>query len=595
MGARFPGRPSGIAALAAALVLGGCTAGPVPPRPDDALATRADPLERILRQAEREADPQRQADAYFRALMLARSTREDMVPALVERLRSPRQPNTASLARALSATRQHELLGVALELALARSDEAEIVRLLRLLAGGDAEQSALTRRARAMALGRLGEHWAAAQALMEVLAQPGVADAAAIATTVWRHLSRVSVAELNRQARAAAAPATAAWAALARDVYAGLTPSAAARTWRTWRARHPDHPAARHPPTVLAQPGARRRSIALLLPLTGELAGLGEEVRDGFLAAYLHGEPEDQDVTLYDTAGGAATDAYNRAVAHGADVVVGPLDKAAVAAIFALAPQLPLVALNTPARDAEAPKDAVQLALAVEDEAAAVRAALATSDLRRIVVFQNETSWAGRASANLAGDAGLDIVATGRLRDMAATTDVAAEALAVVESTARHAAIERLVGAELKFTPRRRDDVDAIVAFVEADELLALKPALEFHFAGDLPLYVWSRVPRGNAAANIRGVRVCDIPWRLFPDALHAEASAAFPARRVDSPMFALGVDGYRVANQLGRMTAHGESIAGSTGMLTLTANGRIHRELACAVAGDTAAPRAGS
>ena len=103
---------------------------------------------------------------------------------------------------------------------------------------------------------------------------------------------------------------------------------------------------------------------------------------------------------------------------------------------------------------------------------------------------------------------------------------------------------------------------------------------MEFHFAGDLPLYVWSRVPRGNAAANIRGVRVCDIPWRLFPDALHAEASAAFPAGRVDSPMFALGVDGYRVANQLGRMTAHGESIAGSTGMLTLAANGRIHREL---------------
>ena len=206
VGARFPRRPSGIAALAAALVLGGCTAGPVPPRADDALATRADPLERILRQAEREADPQRQADAYFRALMLARSTREDMVPALVERLRSPRQPNTASLAQALSATRQHELLGVALELALARSDDAEMVQLLRLLAGGDAEQSALTGRARAKALGRLGEHWAAAQALMEVLAQPGVAEAAAIATTVWRHLSRVSVAELNRQARAAAAP-----------------------------------------------------------------------------------------------------------------------------------------------------------------------------------------------------------------------------------------------------------------------------------------------------------------------------------------------------------------------------------------------------
>ena len=345
----------------------------------------------------------------------------------------------------------------------------------------------------------------------------------------------------------------------------------------------------------MAQPGAKRRSIALLLPLTGELAGLGEEVRDGFLAAYLHGELEDQNVTLYDTAGGAATDAYNRAVAHGADVVVGPLDKAAVAAIFALAPRLPLVALNTPARDAEAPKDAVQLALAVEDEAAAVRAALAASDLRRIVVFQNETSWAGRASANLAGDAGLDIVATGRLRDMAATTDVAAEALAVVESTARHAAIERLVGAELKFTPRRRDDVDAIVAFVEADELLALKPALEFHFAGDLPLYVWSRVPRGNAAANIRGVRVCDIPWRLFPGRVARRSVRRVPGRasgfadvrarrgRLSRGEPAPADDGARRIHRRQHRHAH------------VGRNGRIHRELACAVAGDTAAPRAGS
>ena len=575
--------------LATALAIAGCVGSPSPPRADDSLDQRADPLARVLRQAEREIDPKRRANAYFQALTLARTRREDLVPVLIERLLSPGERNAAPLAEALSATRRHQLLGFALELALARSDNAEITRLLRLLDHGDAKQSTLTGRVRAEALARLGEHRAAAQALMEILTQPGHADSAGLAAAVWRHLSRVPVAELNHWAQIAARPAIAAWAALARDVYAALTPSAGARAWRTWQALHPNHPAARHAPTVVARPEPRRRSIALLLPLTGDLAGLGEEVRDGFLAAYLHGQPKDQRVTLYDTSGGAI-DAYDRATAGGADVVVGPLDKDAVADIFALAPRLPLVALNNPFPQTEAPRNAVHLALPVEDQAAAIRAAMAKRRLQRVIVFENETPSAARASASLAGDAGLDIVATGKLGDMAAITDVAAEALAVAQSAARHAALERLVGAELKFTPRRRDDVDAIVAFVEADELLALKPALDFHFAGDLPLYAWSRAPRGDAAARIRGVRVCDMPWRLFPDALHAQASVAFPPARADSPMFALGVDGYRVANQLARMTAHGESIAGSTGLLTLAENGRIHRELACATAGDSAA-----
>ena len=547
-----------------------------------------DGVGRALRDAAREVDPSRQAARYFEALTLARAQRRDLLAPLLARFDAP-GPGGSPMAARLSAGQRFEVYATGLELALRRDDSAEVDRLAPLLAPANRRQAAVAARLLAQAHARRGEHFAAARLLLGLSAAPGHLDADAITQALWRHISKLPPTALDRWAAAAGTPAANAWRTLAGEVRHALTPSAQARAWQRWRRENPHHAAALHPPAELLRPVPEPGAIALLLPLSGQLAALGATIRDGFMAAYLHSRQARQTVALYDTGALGAAAAYRQAEAEGADVVVGPLDKAAVSAVFTARPRRPVVALNNPTAPdagAPAPPNTVRLALAVEDEAAAIGAAMARDNVTRVLAFVDATDWAVRAVAALRADANLRIVATETLGTVDEYTDLTAKALGIAESEARHAELQRRLGAPLAFTPRRRGDLDAIVAFARPEQLLALKPALDFHFAADLPLYVWSGAPRGEAAARLKGARVCDIPWRLHPAPLRRQA-AAFPPERVDSALFALGVDGYRIANQLPRLLAGERTIAGSTGVLTLAAGGRVRRQLACAVVGE--------
>ena len=549
-----------------------------------------DPLEAAIARAEQEGDPATRAALLLEALLQAWPARPDQAADLSARLLAPaagRRPLAAELTR----RQLFELHAVALEMSLARADAAEAERLAALLSPADARQASAAAWLRARTFDLHGDGRAAAQSLVDMLAAESPLEPARAAAGVWRRLSKMSSFDLQRLASTASSPPMRVWAALAEDLNAALTKRGRAEVWRLWRARHPQHAAARFPPADFGDP-ATPRVIAVLIPVSGELADLGATIRDGLLAAYLYAKPEEQRLIFFDTGALSVREAYERAVAAGAELVVGPLDKAAVAALGGFAPRLPIVALNTPAAEAAAmPANMVQMALAVEDQAEAVARALRENGAQRVALFHNNTAWAARARERLQREPHVRIVVAGALQGVGEVIDAAAAALDVTESIARHAELEALTGAQLTFTPRPRDDVDAVVAFVEQDELLALKPALNFHFAGELPVYAWSQAPRGGLGGRLDGVYVCDIPWRLHPHALRDQAEAAFGARAA-SPLFALGVDGYRVANQLARLTTHGESIAGSTGVLTLTDNGRVYRELAWAKAvGDRLVP----
>src|SRR5690606_40658269 len=76
--------------------------------------------------------------------------------------------------------------------------------------------------------------------------------------------------------------------------------------------------------------------LALLLPLSGEMATAAAPVRDGFMTGY-HGENRRRpEVTFFDTHGtvGGALSAYDRAVAAGNDFIVGPLSREGVDGLF---------------------------------------------------------------------------------------------------------------------------------------------------------------------------------------------------------------------------------------------------------------------
>ena len=222
--------------------------------------------------------------------------------------------------------------------------------------------------------------------------------------------------------------------------------------------------------------------------------------------------------------------------------------------------------------------------MAVEEDAAAIAARLASDGVERVALFESGLpgSWAGRARARFEAELdGVELVAVGTLAGVDDATQVAGDVLGIAAGHERHASLARLLGAPLEFMPRRRGDVDALVAFVDDVQLTALKPALDFHFASDLATYAPSQSVRGAAWEEFESLRVCDIPWRLHDSALRSASADLATSRGALAAVFALGVDGYRVANQLHRLAIHGESVAGSTGQLTLQPNGLIRRGMA--------------
>lgn len=499
----------------------------------------------------------------------------------------------------LPAAGHFEMQAIALELALTAGDAAA-ANLADRLAPANARQLAQAARLQMRALDLGSDHASAALALMRLAdehAASGVGEdvVTELAAAVWRHLSHLPdlaqtrLAPIGDDVPAAERNSAAAWVALANAYNGALSTLAQRRNWQRWRDAHPDHVAARFPPPSIARAPAPPRRIGLLLPMTGDYAAAAEAVRDGFVAAYLHtvqaeagGTESRQVVRVYDTGRLGVAAAYREAVAQGADAIVGPLQRPAVTELAALSPNVPVVALNNLDASAIPPASGAtvhQLALAVEDEAVALANALTRTGAARVALFDSPGSWWARARHRF--EAELDatqVVASGTLGGLDGVTAIAGEVLGIDASTARHQALSAVLGVAPVFTPRRRTDVDAVVAFVDGSQLMALKPALDFHFAEDLPVYAPSRAVRGVAWARLNGLLVCDVPWRLHPQPLRREAAAFAASRGAAADLFALGIDGFRVANQLPRLTMYGEAIAGSTGLLRAGENGRIRR-----------------
>ncbi len=499
-------------------------------------------------------------------------------------------------------------IALELELTAQSPDDAHAAALLDRLQPMTPRETLVVARLHARLLARRADNPREAALAWIAVAEHGAAqeqDVQKATAEAWRQLSRLALLETSDLARRAPTNVGRTWAALARRVNEALTDVLQFHVWEDWKVSHPGHPAARLPPPGSAPTAGKPRALALLVPLSGPLGGVGQAVRDGFSAALLHAEAEVQayagsnpatTVRLYDTSSMAATEAYRLAVAEGAELVIGPLRKAAVAEVAAIPLAVPILALNHLDDAPDSPAARIpQLALAPEDDASAIAAALTGDGVTRIVLFDTSAAWSARAKARLLAERrGVEVVATGRLGS-GDVTPVVGDAFAVTQSTQRHAEIAQLLAIDdLQFTPRRRDDVDAVVALVSEQQLLFLKRALEYHFAGALPIYAPSAAV-GAALRPINGVHVCGIPWQLHPHGLR-DAAAPLPSSRGSSaPWFAFGVDGFRVANQWQRLISRDAAIAGSTGTLLLGPDGRIRRQLAWAtVQGGRLVPRIG-
>jgi uncharacterized protein len=302
-------------------------------------------------------------------------------------------------------------------------------------------------------------------------------------------------------------------------------------------------------------------------------------------------------VRVYDT--GASPDAllaaYHRALDEGAGFLVGPLTREDVATLAGQGrPPVPVLALNYLDAGRPAPFNFFQWGLAPEDEARqAAERAVADSQFRAVALVP-EGDWGARVlQAFRERLQALGGAVVGERTYVASDRDHSEPIRALLSldrSEERHRALTAALGVKTQFEPRRREDVDLVFLVARPDQARLLGPQLRFHRTGELPIYATSLVHDGSPpAADLNGLRFCDMPWMLSPDGplagLRGELQALFPGRpREQVRLLALGHDAWTLVRLIDSgMLAANAYFPAASGTLTLRNDGVVARGLSCA------------
>ena len=370
-----------------------------------------------------------------------------------------------------------------------------------------------------------------------------------------------------------------------------------AQALEQWVARHPAHPASesvlltirsRLPVIRRGQAGEysaptlrAARRIALVLPLAGEHGAAGRAVRDGFVEAARAAQPVE--VRIFDSSHSHALDAYARAEARGADLIVGPLDKASVDALSRRGGlTVPTLALNyAQHQSAWAPSQLFQFGLAPEDEAAAVAERALHDGRRRFALLASDDAWGARGAGAFAAA----VHARGGL--------VVDDQRYPPDSDDLQQVVRSFLRADSAY-PLWQDDrsakqdtstqplppvVDAVFLMARADVARQIRPLLRFYKAVDLPVYATGAVYEPEADSerdhDLRGVVFCDnVPQQAGDD---LSASAQFPR------LHALGRDAFALSQALPSLVlSPNQRLPGATGVLQLDGMRAVRRRPGC-------------
>jgi outer membrane PBP1 activator LpoA protein len=364
-----------------------------------------------------------------------------------------------------------------------------------------------------------------------------------------------------------------------------------------WRATYPAHPAdlsfLNSPQDASVNMPSQAKAIALLLPGSGTFAQAGKAIRAGFIAAYDHTDKASKPVIrFYDSEQSAPQALYNQAVAEGAQLIVGPLAKEQIQSLAdTVSFNTPVLALNhIPGLQKNR---LYQFSLSPLDDTEQITHKASADGHQKALLLTPDNAPGKRIANYLTEDwqnQGGTVLETQTYNPK--ETDFSApikKLLNLDESEQRYNKILALIPG-IKYTPRRRQDADAILLSAYSPEARSINPQLQFYQAGDLPVYAMPSVYSGqvNASldADLNKITFCDTPWlfnkayqgELGMDAL-TETWKQFPSSYLR--LIAMGIDAYNLAARLDSLEIN--SYSGATGNLSLTSDQRIRRELTCA------------
>lgn len=363
---------------------------------------------------------------------------------------------------------------------------------------------------------------------------------------------------------------------------------------QNWQQRWPNHPAQTNLPDDLrllkSLINAQPKRIALLLPQEGRLTEAGQAIRDGFFAAYYQAMAYGRqlpEVRQYDSTGDIIQ-AYQKAVAEGADLVIGPVEKEKVTELSLMPSfEVPILTLNYPDAPPLVEKNFYQFGLALEDEARQVARQAYNEGHRQAMIIIPEQEWSERSARAFAEEwekLGGKVVSRSQFKAGGNYSNLVKASLLIEENQRRNAELQNLLGSKLETSPRSRGDVDMVFLIANPAQARQIKPTFAFHYAGHIPVYATSQVysgePNAKADGDLNGIRFNTMPWLFDTSSEKKTVKRYSKSAAVYDRLQALGADAFRLYARLPQLAQIEQMrIYGATGTLRMLPDGRIERE----------------
>lgn len=364
-----------------------------------------------------------------------------------------------------------------------------------------------------------------------------------------------------------------------------------------WRRIWSQHSAANQLPsnlTKLQQTWDQRpRHIALILSLQN---AADNAIQEGFLSAYYQALTVSREVpriSVYDSSDAASIQPiYDEAVASGADLIIGPLDKELVNQLQQLNDlPVPTLALNYADAAGTNSANLMQFGLAAEDEIRQAAMLAWNAGHRNAAIITPQAVDYQRhqdAFTDIWSSMGGKLVARSTFSGESDYSDVIRRVIAIDSSEARKdSLLDLLPRSNIEFTPRRRDDIDFIFLIANPVQGRQIKPTLAFYFAGDIPVYALPSIYNGrinqSMDQDLNGIVFTIEPWVIrSSDPLKAEVTSSLrPVQGTLQRLRAMGIDSFRLYARLQQLANKEiDSLQGTTGKLSMNESGIIHRNL---------------
>ena len=206
--------------------------------------------------------------------------------------------------------------------------------------------------------------------------------------------------------------------------------------------------------------------------------------------------------------------------------------------------------------------------------------------MRKVVVIAPDSGWGSRATEFFSQywtNRGGTIVATvpygPSVNDF---TTRLKKPLQIDLSEDRGVQLKRFINSRIAFSARRRQDIDLVVMLGYPVKVRQIKPALDFLYASDIPVYSTSHIYNGVEQAgpnrDLSGVEFVAMPWTL-PGSQATELQPDERLHIVYRQFYAMGYDAFLLHRNIEQLS-HKQSIPlfGATGMLSLS-DGIIRRQ----------------